>query len=92
VIYWHTVWFHYVYGSLLGNGPEAIAQTIIYAAIAMMVYPPIRRGIERRWHSLHEKLDAHHAAGVEDRQDLLRHMRHIIEFHPDIPPLPPKET
>jgi len=70
------IWIDYFWASLKGNGPEAILQTAAYAAIAVAVYPPLRKFIQREAHSgealLHEKLD------------------HLIKHHPDIPDFKPK--
>jgi hypothetical protein len=94
---WHTLWFHYLWGSLMGNGPEALAQTVVYGLIALAIIPPARRAIERfaKRHAaeLHAKLD--HSIALS---------KHIIDNHPSIPPFgsvpavaspeakPPKET
>ena len=74
------VWIDYFWSSLKGNGPEALVQTVIYAALAFMFIPPLRHWFERHIKALHEKFDESH-----------RMMRHIIKHHPDIPPLPPSE-
>ena len=72
----YILWFGYFKPSLYGNGPEALVQTAAYAAIAVAIYPPLRKFIEREAHSgealLHEKLD------------------HLIKHHPDIPDFKPK--
>lgn len=75
------LWFNYFWSSDKGNGPEAIQQTALYAAIAITFVPPLRKWFENHMKNLHAKLDEAH-----------RKMDHIIEHHPDIPPLPPKET
>jgi hypothetical protein len=76
-LHWHwlpNLWFNYAWPSDKGNGPEALQQTIIYAAIAVLLIPPIRKAIERfaKRHvesiknhivaenkAIHEKLDRH---------------------------------
>lgn len=72
----YILWFGYFKPSLYGNGPEALVQTAAYAAIALAIYPPIRKWVEHEAHSgeqlLHDKLD------------------HIIHHHPDIPDFKPK--
>lgn len=72
------LWVGYFWASLKGNGPEALVQTIVYGAIAVAIWPPARRAIERftKRHAeeLHAKLD--HNAKL---------MAHIIKHHPDIP-------
>ena len=45
-IFW-TLWYGYNWPSLKGNGPEAIDQTIVYAAIGLMLYPPLRKWSRR---------------------------------------------
>ena len=74
----HTLWYlwiAYFWPSLKGNGPEALVQTLVYAAIAIVLYPPLRDWITHEAHSgeklLHDKLD------------------HIIKHHPDVPPFVP---
>ena len=76
----YTLWFGYVWPSLKGNGPEAVVQTIVYAGIAVAIYPPLRKWSKRELERVHSKLDEAHA-----------HIEHIIKFHPDIPPFPTKE-
>jgi hypothetical protein len=43
----HTLWFGYFKPSLLSNGPEALVQTVVYALIAVAVWPPARRAVRR---------------------------------------------
>ena len=74
----HTLWYiwiDYFWASLKGNGPEALVQTVAYAAIALAIYPPLRKWLTRE----------ERAAAAE----LHRKMDHIIHHHPDIPDLPP---
>lgn len=70
-----TLWYGYTYPSLRGNGPEAIVQTLVYAAIAFVLVPPVRKYINAHVKSLHDKLDAHHA----EHLDLLKkqHKSHL---------------
>lgn len=56
----YTLWFGYVWPSLKGNGPEAVVQTIVYGAIAMAVYPPLRKWSRAEITKVHHKLDGHH--------------------------------
>ena len=67
----YTLWFGYTWPSLKGNGPEALAQTVAYAAVAFAVYPPLHR-----WATKEER-----AMNAE----LHRKVDHIIKYHPDIP-------
>jgi hypothetical protein len=95
-IYWHTIWFHYIYGSLLGNGPEAAIQTVVYGVIALVFVPAVRRFAKREFGKVHAKIDrvhqtvaAQHAEGVNERAEIQRHLAHIIRHSPGIPDLPP---
>jgi hypothetical protein len=56
----HHLWFTYFWPSLMGNGPEALAQTVLYGLIALIFIPPFRRWFARHIKSIHEKLDGHH--------------------------------
>ena len=80
-----NLWFNYFWASLKGNGPEALIQTVVYGLIAMAIWPPARKAIERfaKRHAeeLHAKLDHHEAL-----------MKHIIHHSTDIPAFDPKET
>lgn len=51
------VWINYFWASLKGNGPEALCQTVAYAAIAYAFYPPFRRWVRKEADHLHGKLD-----------------------------------
>ena len=53
----HHVWFTWVYPSLLGNGPEAVVQTIVYGLIAVAVVPVLRHWAERETKKIHAKMD-----------------------------------
>lgn len=55
------LWFGYCWPSIKGNGPEAILQTIVYAAIAVAVWPPARAWIKREHAVIHTRLDHLHA-------------------------------
>lgn len=79
IVNWlYHFWYGYLVPSLWGNGPEALAQTIVYGLIAIAVIPPLRKRAEafakRHMGDLHAKLDHHEAL-----------MAHIIKNHPDIP-------
>ena len=59
----YTLWFGYVWPSLKGNGPEAVVQTIVYGAIAMAVYPPLRKWSRDGHHrELLKQAERHHKA------------------------------
>ncbi len=53
----YTLWYAYAWPSLKGNGPEALVQTVVYAAIAMAVYPPLRRWSRHELEHMHAKMD-----------------------------------
>ena len=53
----YVLYFGYLWPSLKGNGPEAIAQTIVYSVVALAVYPPLRHALKRETEHLHAKLD-----------------------------------
>ena len=73
----HYVWFAYFWPSLKGNGPEALVQTVVYAVVGYLFYPPFHNWINNWFAGVHEKTDLLH-----DKLD------HIIENHPDIPTFP----
>jgi hypothetical protein len=54
---WIQIWIGYFWPSLKGNGPEALLQTIAYAAIAYAFYPPFRRWVKHEASVYHQKLD-----------------------------------
>lgn len=59
-------WFVWIYPSLRGNGPEGLAQSLVYGMIAFAVYPPLRKWAKRETEHLHAKVDhlAKHLPGV----------------------------
>ena len=67
----YVLWFGYFKPSLYGNGPEALIQTVAYAAVAVAVYPPLRK-----WATKEERAM---------RAELHSKVDHIIKYHPDIP-------
>jgi hypothetical protein len=81
-VHWvHVIWFHYEWPSDLGNGPESLTELIVGAVGVSLLWPPIRKRVSA---FLSRHLAAEHA-------ELHRKLDHIIEHHPDIPALPPKE-
>lgn len=92
VLHWHwlaDLWFGYAWPSDKGNGPEAIQQTILYAAAAVILIPPIRHWFGSWFHGLHAKLDAHHDEAAADRAHLHAKLDSLHRFHGiDIPPPP----
>ena len=71
----YVLWFGYFKPSLYGNGPEALIQTVVYAAVAFAVYPPLHRWVTKEERAVNAEIH--------------RAVHHIIKHHPDIPPLPP---
>jgi len=72
-------------------GPNLVASVVqwaVLAIVAVSIYPPLRRWVEGLFHSLHNKIDRHHHEGNEERSLLHKKLDHIIEHHPDLPPLP----
>ena len=61
----HHLWYGYFVPSLWGNGPEAIFQTVLYGAIALIFVPPLRHFVERHVKSIHEKLDHQHQERID---------------------------
>ena len=53
----HTLWFGYFWPSLKGNGPEAIAQSVVYALAGYVLIPPFRKWVNSGFQGLHEKVD-----------------------------------
>lgn len=91
----HHLWFTYGWPSDLGNGPEAIQQTVIYALIAVIVWPPARRAVhrfaDRKLDSVKAHVAAEHARAHEADLELHRKLDHIIRHSPHIPDLPEKD-
>jgi hypothetical protein len=82
------MWFGYFWPSLQGNGPEALVQTVVYGAVAVVVWPPARKAIERFAKRHADDLKAH----VEAEQGKLHaKLDHIISESPDIPPFNPEK-
>ena len=95
----HHLWFVWVWPSIKGNGPEDVLATIAVALLTVLLWPPIRRRIhhfiDAKVDTVHVKLNsflAHHKEHKEDLTEIKRMAQHIIDNHPDIPPLPPKES
>jgi len=78
--HWHwlgSLWFGYAWPSVKGNGPEAALQTILYAAFAVAIIPPVRRAflkhihsVERRIAVAHEAEQAHHEEAKAHRDEM----------------------
>jgi hypothetical protein len=63
------IWLQYFWGSLKGNGPEAIVQTVVYGLIALVFVPPIRHWAERHVKAIHDKLDHHHEQLLQQAEE-----------------------
>lgn len=50
------VWIQYFWASLKGNGPEAVVQTVAYAAIALTLVPVVRRVVRAEMKKAHAEL------------------------------------
>lgn len=55
----YVQWFDYFWPSLKGNGPEAIVQTVVYAGVAALFIPAVRR-LEKRIHAKLDHIIRHH--------------------------------
>ena len=80
-------------------GPNIVASVVTWAGllvIAALLYPPIRRRILRfvdhKANAIKAHIDKGHAELHAKLDEGHRMIRHVIEHHPDIPPLPPKEN
>jgi hypothetical protein len=96
-----SLWFGYAWPSDKGNGPEALQQTILYAAIALLLIPAVRHFLAREFGKVHAKIDAvhatvkeHHEQATEERAAQRALSHHIILNTPGInnvvPGLDPK--
>lgn len=53
------LWFEYGWSSDKGNGPEALQQTILYAAIVAVLVPVVRAFIKRELAKAHDEIHEH---------------------------------
>ena len=65
--------------SLNGNGPEALAQTLVYGLIAVALIPPIRRAIERFTKRHVDSIKAHVTAEHQLVHDKLDHVIQALQ-------------
>jgi hypothetical protein len=73
--HWHwlpSLWFGYTWPSLKGNGPEALVQTIVYGAVAIILIPPVRKFIKREFDKVHKTIKDGH-------DELHDHMHHLAD-------------
>jgi hypothetical protein len=57
--WFYTLWFGYGWPSDRGNGPEALQQTIVYAAIAAIFVPIVRHFFLRELKKAHDEVHEH---------------------------------
>lgn len=86
-LHWHwlpDLYFGYTWPSLKGNGPEALAQTIVYGAVAAILVPAVRHFLAREFEKVHHKIDHVHETMVfhhEERkaamEELHDHLHHL---------------
>ena len=72
------------------NIVATIIQWSVALLIAALLWPPTRRRIHGFVTGHLKPLHDNHAELLASHEVLLRHMKHIIEHHPDIPPLEEK--
>jgi F0F1-type ATP synthase membrane subunit b/b' len=77
----HHVWYGYFWPSDLGNGPEAIQQTVLYGLIALVFVPPIRHWAERHVKAIHDKLDHHHEQLLQQAEEHHERQMQQAETH-----------
>ena len=61
----HGLWFGYFWPSDKGNGPEALTQTVVYAAVGIYFIPKVRAWVNGHMAAIHKKLDTHHQEHLE---------------------------
>jgi hypothetical protein len=99
----HDLWFSYFWPSLQGNGPEALVQTVVYGAIALIFIPPVRRWMARHVESIKAHVSAEHQRlhdRLDEHQALLHHVivntkaipNEVPGLPPDKQPKPPVKT
>lgn len=75
-----------------------VVQVVVATPVAVLLWPPTRRRIHRfvtrhtaplheQFERLHEQRERHHKATLAAHRETQRHLKHIIENHPDIPPM-----
>lgn len=86
-LHWHwlpALWFDYAWPSDKGNGPEALQQTIVYAAVAAVLVPAVRHFVAREFGKVHHKIDhvhatmvTHHDERKAEMAELHDHLHHL---------------
>lgn len=49
-----SLWFNYFWPSLKGNGPEALVQTVAYAAVGVVLLPVFRKVLREEAERAHK--------------------------------------
>jgi len=62
------VWINYFWSSDKGNGPEAIQQTVIYAALAVTFIPAVRHFFTNHFESVKRLAEKHHKEKMDQAQ------------------------
>jgi len=58
MLHWlHHQWSTYWWPSDMGNGPEAIQETVLVAFVGSLLYPPLRHYFKHELEKIHHKLD-----------------------------------
>ena len=82
----HELWFGYFWPSLQGNGPEALVQTVVYGAIALVFIPPVRRFVARHVEAIKAHVTAEHAHLHAKLDHVILHTKAIPNEIPGLPP------
>ena len=65
-----NLWFGYGWSSDKGNGPEGLQQTVLYAAIALLFVPVVRRFLRREFRKVHTRIERGH-------DEVHEHLQHL---------------
>lgn len=68
---WHWIsyqWFTYWWPSDKGNGPEALQQTAVYAALAVTFIPAVRKFFHDRFEAAKNLAEKHHKDKIEQAE------------------------
>jgi len=71
----HHLWFGYFVPSLWGNGPEALVQTVVYAALAVIFIPPVRHWFAGHFKGMKEHAEKLHEEALRLAED--HHKQHL---------------
>jgi hypothetical protein len=82
-------------GGLWGDLVAGLLQVGFLAVLSYIFWPPVRKRINafvgRHKADLKAHHDANHASHMEELAEVKRHLLHIIEHSPGVPPLPEKK-